>query len=98
MSHRLDELIRALRAEGSDRDLGQLEPAVWRRLEAVRGGRGPVRSVVLPLRTAAVLMSLVVGVAIGGASAATAASQRTETSVFALDTRLAPSTLLGGRR
>lgn len=43
-------------------------------------------------------MALVVGAAVGSASAVAAAAAPKETSVFALDSRLAPSTLLEARR
>ncbi len=95
MSHPLDDLISGLRAQGPDRDLSQVEPAVWRAIAERRPQRGSFGAFI-PLRTAAIAMSLVVGVAVGGASAVAAATRPTETSVFAVNSRLAPSTLLGG--
>ncbi len=96
MSQTLDDLIAGLRAQGPDRDLSQVEPAVWRAIadDPRRGALG----VFIPLRTAAVAMSLIVGVAVGGASAAVAAAKPVETSAFAVNIHLAPSTLLGGGR
>lgn len=96
MSQPLDDLIGALKAHAPDRDLSQLEPAVWRQIATARPQRGSLGAFI-PLRTAAVAMSLIVGAAVGGASAATAAARPAETSVFAVNTHLAPSTLLGGR-
>jgi hypothetical protein len=97
MSEPLDKLIQRLKAEGLDRDLSQVEPAVWRRIERARDARASDMSFV-PLRTAAVFMALVVGAVVGGASATAVASEPAETSVFALNAHLAPSTLLDGRR
>lgn len=95
MSHPLDDLIQGLKAEGPDRDLSQLEPSVWRSIAEASPRRGALGAFI-PLRTAAVAMSLIVGVAVGGASAAVAAARPMETSVFAVNAHLAPSTLLGG--
>lgn len=97
MNQTLDDVIAGLRARAPDRDLSQLEPAVWRAIADARGARGGLSGFV-PLRTAAVAMSLIVGVAVGGASAAVAAAKPVETSVFAVNIHLAPSTLLGGGR
>lgn len=97
MNDRLDSLIQELKAEAPDRDLRQLEPAVWGRL-AKSGAGAAIRTSLLPLRTAAVLMALVIGAAVGGASATAAVSQASETSVFGLNARLAPSTLLGSAK
>jgi hypothetical protein len=97
MSEPLDKLIQGLKAEGPDRDLSQLEPAVWRRIEGARAA--PARGMgFVPLRTAAVFMALVAGAVVGGASATVIASEPAETSAFALNAHLAPSTLLDGRR
>jgi len=97
MSQTLDDLIAGLRAQAPDRDLSQVEPTVWRAIADGRGQRGALGGFI-PLRTAAVAMSLIVGVAVGGASAAVAAAKPVETSVFAVNLHLAPSTLLGGGR
>jgi len=93
MSRRLDNALEALKAAGSERSLDHLEPVVWRRIEAA----GETRSmdwIVLPVRAAAVLVALGVGVAGGGFAASAAADEGREISVFSIDSRLAPSTLL----
>ncbi|WP_312164283.1 hypothetical protein [Phenylobacterium sp.] len=97
MNHPLDELVEGLRSQGPDRDLSQLEPAVWRRIGGARIERASTFGFA-PVRMASVVMALVVGAAVGGASAIAAASAPQETSVFALNSRLAPSTLLEARR
>ncbi len=96
MSRWLDDELSSLKAEAPDRTLSQLEPAVWRRIETLREDRG-VLSVFLPIRAVAVVAALGVGVAGGGFAAAAAAHQPHEISVFSIDTRLAPSTILDGR-
>lgn len=97
MHHPLDDLVEGLRSQGPDRDLSQLEPAVWRRIGGARIERASGFGFA-PVRMATVVMALVVGAAIGGASAVAAVSAPHETSVFAVDSRLAPSTLLDVRR
>ena len=97
MHHPLDELVKGLRSQGPDRDLSQLEPSVWRRIGGARVER-PSGMGFAPVRMAAVVMALAVGAAVGGASAVAANSEAHETSVFALNSHLAPSTLLGASR
>ena len=97
MHHPLDDLVEGLRSQGVDRDLSQLEPAVWRRIGGARIERAAGGGCA-PVRTAAVVMALVVGAAVGGASAVASTSEPNETSVFALHAHLAPSTLLETRR
>lgn len=97
MNHSLDELVEGLKSQGPDRGLSQLEPAVWRRIGGARIEREPAFGFA-PVRMASVVMALVVGAAVGSASAVAAAAAPKETSVFALDSRLAPSTLLEARR
>ena len=97
MNHSLDELVKGLRSQGPDRDLSQLEPAVWRRIGGARIERASALGFA-PVRMASVVMALVVGAAVGSASAVAAVAAPRETSVFALDSRLAPSTLLEARR
>jgi hypothetical protein len=97
MNHPLDDLVQGLRAQSLDRDLSQLEPAVWRRIGGARMERATDLGFA-PLRMATLVMALVVGAAVGGASAVVAAATPQETSVFALNTHLAPSTLLEARR
>lgn len=97
MHHPLDDLVEGLRSQGVDRDLSQLEPAVWRRIGGARIERSSGVGFA-PVRMAAVVMALVVGAAVGGVSAVSAASEPSEMSVFALHAHLAPSTLLDARR
>jgi hypothetical protein len=59
MSDRLDDLLRRLPAPGLDHVLDQLEPAVWRRIDARRGGDG------LRLQLVAAGMALAVGLVLG---------------------------------
>lgn len=93
MSRRLDNALEALKAAGPERSLDHLEPAVWRRIEAA-SELSSMDWIVLPVRAAAVVVALGVGVAGGGFAAAAAANERPEISVFSIDSRLAPSTLL----
>ena len=97
MTRPLDDALQDLRAAPVDHDLSQLEPAVWRRIGGARIEREPAFGFA-PVRMASVVMALVVGAAVGSASAVAAAAAPKETSVFALDSRLAPSTLLEARR
>jgi hypothetical protein len=95
MSRRLDDELSSLKAEGSPTSLSQLESAVWRRIDAEREDRA-AWSIFLPVRAAAVVAALGIGVAGGGFAAAAVASEPHEISVFSIDARLAPSTLLDG--
>ena len=97
MTHPLDDAVQGLKAEALDRDLSQLEPAVWRQIGGARMER-EAGLVFLPVRTAMVVLALLTGVAIGGASAVAQANAPHETEVFGLKSHLAPSTLLDGRR
>ena len=97
MNHSLDELVEGLKSQGPDRGLSQLEPAVWRRIGGARIERAAAFGFA-PVRMATLVMALVVGAAVGSASAVAAVAAPKETSVFALDSRLAPSTLLEARR
>jgi hypothetical protein len=93
----LDRDLQALKAAPADRALDQLEPAVWRRIEAARRVRTDA-GVLSPAGVAAVAVAMAVGVAIGGTSASEALAERQEVAVFSVDARLAPSTLLEGHR
>ena len=93
MDRRLDEELKALKTAGADPRLDRLEPSVWRRIAAVRDERGRA-SVFLPVRAATVVCALAVGAASGGITAAAVAGEPHEVSAFAIDTPLAPSTLL----
>jgi len=95
VDNRLDRALDSLKAEPLDPRLDQIEPRVWARIEAA----GQVRdgaSWFLPVRAAGVAAALAFGVALGGVGASEARAERQEVSVFSLDSRLAPSTLLEG--
>lgn len=93
MGRGLDSELKALKAAEPEWSLSHLEPAVWRRIEAARDARS-AEWIVLPVRAATVIVALGVGVAGGGFAASAAASDPQEISVFSIDSRLAPSTLL----
>ncbi len=92
----LDDALADLRAQPLDRDLSQLEPRVWSRVDGRRENRSTAGGFV-PARVAAVVASLLVGAVVGGASATAMVAKPSDTSVFAVNTRLAPSTLLDAR-
>lgn len=96
MASALDNALKDLRDRPAGRDLSQMEPHVWARIEAVRGVR-PGLARFAPGRVAAIAASLLIGAVVGGASATAMAAKPDDTSVFAVNTRLAPSTLLGLR-
>lgn len=93
MQNTLDRLLAELGMQPPDRDLVALEVDVQQRI--ARPGRTWFS--VAPMRAAMVSLALVLGVGIGGFTAATAvASPRP--SLFAATDALAPSTLLDGGR
>ena len=73
MTDRLDQLLKALPPAGLDHSLDQLEPAVWARIEARRGGRA-LRAGLVRLQLAAAALALIMGLALGWSSAQTAAA------------------------
>lgn len=94
MNDTLEQQLEALRRQPPER-LHGLEGAVWSRIEALRGGELASRGL-LPLRTASVVAALGLGL-LGGRLATHALEPAApEISVFSVDARLAPSTLLGG--
>lgn len=99
MTRKLDEALLAAKADAPAPGLDRIEPAVWRRIEAMRAS-SEASSLFVPVRIAAVAAALGIGVAAGGLAAAEARQQNEnqEVAAFALDTRLAPSTLLEGQR
>jgi len=100
MTRKLDEALQAAKVDAPADGLDRIEPAVWRRIEAMRASR-EASSVFVPVRIAAVLAALGLGVAAGGFAAAEARHQgrkSLEVAAFSLDARLAPSTLLDGQR
>ena len=93
MNDRLDEELRVLRAQTPPARLEHLEVEVWRRIARER--ETPVAGrAVFTLRAAAVLAALGLGIAGGGLTAVTVASEPQEVSVFSVNADLAPSTLL----
>jgi len=100
MTRELDKALQAAKAETPEGRLDRIEPAVWRRIEAMRASR-EASAIFVPVRIAAVAAALGIGVAAGGFAAAEARHQsRTsqEVAAFSVASRLAPSTLLEGRR
>lgn len=89
---KLDEMLAVLRQRPADARLDQLEARVWARIDASHRSSW---SSALGFRAGLAGMILGVGIAAGGATSATAAS---EVSPFALHSAFAPSTLLEGRR
>jgi hypothetical protein len=96
MNRRLDDVLLAAKADAPSSGLERIESAVWRRIEAMRESRD-MSSVFLPVRGAAVVAALGIGVAAGGFAAAEARKTTPEVSAFSVDARLAPSTLLDGQ-
>ena len=91
----LDDALAALRDEAPDRDLSQLEPRVWRRIDSARRGQD-VGLRAATYRLAAVLVALGLGTAVGVAQAREG-RDREQVSAFRVATELAPSTLLDDR-
>jgi hypothetical protein len=83
----LNTMFEALRTRPDGVRLGQLEAAVWRRIDAMRE---PERGV-WAWRTAMAAVVLSIGMVAGGGAAASA---RADLSPFAVHSALAPSTLL----
>lgn len=93
MQNTLDRLLAELGAQPPDRDLVALETDVRQRI--ARAGHGLFSPA--PVRAAMVAMALVLGVGIGGLTAASAVTSP-RPSLFAAADALAPSTLLDGGR
>ena len=91
MTTDLDQVLTLLRDQPTDRRLDQLEPAVWTRI-------GTLRSAPLPgvwgWRAALAAAMLAMGAFAGSIAAAKPAA---EASPFAINSSLAPSTLLERR-
>ena len=68
MSDRLDDLLRALPAPTLDYSLDQLEPGVWRRIEARRGAEA-VPGGAWRYQLAAAGVALAIGLALGWSAA-----------------------------
>lgn len=93
MNDRLDDDLKALRAEPPAAAYDQIDQHVWRGIAEVRRGR-QAAPVLYAVRAAAVVGALGLGVAGGGAAAIAVASETQETSAFSINSELAPSTLL----
>lgn len=94
MSNDLDQQLAALSRQPHP-SLHGLEGEVWQRIDAIRGRRVASR-MLMPLRAASLVGALGLGL-VGGRLAASAAERPApEISVFSVDAKLAPSTLLGG--
>lgn len=89
-----DKTWAQLKAERLDERLDQLESSVWGRIDAGRCGHA---GSLLPVHAAAVATALVLGVAVGGLGVAEVRPGRGEVSIFSIEARLAPSTLLHGQ-
>ena len=92
MKTNLDHNMERLRNLPIDSRLDQLEPAVWRRVGALR--RGLSIGGVWGWRAALAVLMLSAGILTDGAATAKSAH---EVSPFAVHSTLAPSTLLEGR-
>lgn len=95
MTQPLDPLFDALRKR-PHAELHGLEGAVWARIDAARARRA-VGWALVPLRAACVAGALGLGLAGGRLAVVAAEPASPEISVFSVDTRLAPSTILAGR-
>ena len=95
MSNRLDDLLARLAGDPLDRSLINLEVDVQ---QAIRRQRTGVSGVAMfaPLRAATVAVALMMGITVGGMTAATAMAAP-RASVISGGEELAPSTLLEGR-
>ncbi len=85
MSDRLDELLQRLPAPGLDHALDQLEPSVWRRIEARQAQAAPGG---LSLQLVAAGMALAVGLALGWSM--NSRSQTDSQSLFASYAEVGP--------
>lgn len=93
MQNTLDRLLAELGKQPLDRDLTALEVDVQQRI----AGPGIAWFSGAPIRMAMVSMALVLGVGIGGLTAANSVAYPRQ-SLFAATDALAPSTLLDGGR
>lgn len=91
----LDELLGQLATQCPDRELEGLEGEVARRVAAMRRDRR-LLAAIAPVQIAAVGLSLLMGIVVGGFLAASA-STRAAGPLFETATSLAPSTLLEGQ-
>lgn len=92
MANDLDYLLARLATAAPDRRLDALEPLVWARVAELQDGALSSR-----WRAGIVAAALAIGVAVGVAPT-TASPAADPLTVFSAEARLAPSTLLAGRR
>ncbi len=93
---RIDDRLKALGTLPADRDLSDVEAAVWLDIGRVRRAR-ELDARAFPLRAAAVVAALGLGALVGGIQGAAVRSEQAEVSAFQVSLALAPSTLLDGR-
>jgi len=96
MSEQLDRLIELLAVAANDRPLDHMEADVRRGI-ALRRAQARAAAALAPVGLASVSLALAMGAAVGGMTAATAASSHSS-NTFSVATELAPSTLLEGGR
>ena len=82
MTGRLDELLRALPSPTLDHALDQLEPMVWRRIEA-QGRAAALPGAGLRFQLAAAGMALVIGLALGWFVTSAHETQSRQAALFA---------------
>ena len=97
MDERLDDDLRAMKAEPPSAAYDLIESRVWQGVATLRQGR-QAAPLLYAVRTAAVVGALGLGVASGGATAVAVAREGQEISAFSVQAELAPSTLLDHHR
>ena len=83
MTDRLDSILSRLPAPVLDRNLDQLEPAVWARIEGLRPAAAGVFTFGLRFQLTAAALALVVGMAIGWANTSFSQSRSDESQLYA---------------
>jgi anti-sigma factor RsiW len=81
MTERLDDLLKALPAPSLDHALDQLEPQVWRRIEARRPGPW-MAGAALRFQIAAAALALVIGMALGWVNGASHDGDHTQSVLY----------------
>lgn len=97
MDDRLDDDLRALKAEPAPKAYDLIDARVWRGIAAVRQTRRAAPALYV-LRAAGVVGALGLGVVSGGAAAVAVTNEGQEISAFSVQAELAPSTLLDHHR
>jgi len=85
MTHDLDDLLARMPALPIDRSLDTLDANVWARVDALQSER-----MMTQLRTGAVAVALVTGLAVGGIGVVTAPKPPAELSIFTVEAGLSP--------